>query len=554
MVDVTDRHYRYMMRLITKHTLLYTPMIVDNALIRAPHAHALYTEHQAMEHPLVAQLGGSDAGSLARAAQICQAQGFQAININVGCPAPSASGHSYGACLMSQPDFPLAVRAVTQAVTIPVSIKCRIGLNKEESYEFFRNFVRQCHTLGGVQHFIIHARKAMLNLKSAGKNLTIPPLNYDFVYRLKEEFPHLHVELNGGVETLDQVAEHLARGVDGVMLGRAAWKQPYTFSGVDARFYNDPTPPLTRKQVAEEYLLYVEREWERNVREIAEFHAKHGLSVDGAAPVAAATVDGQSAQVHAAVAADAANIEAQSSSQRTAASASEESNGGLRHGESYLSQLCPAALDPRTLLRPIGYLYTHEPGYRRFRLLFEEGLLHHRDWTLRHILERAMAAVEPPPARDWGVKDAGSHHSGRATHARARARSAQLSRCQGGSDGARRSSQSAYVFVHDHFFCRFSYEYTAAAKAEMDRAREALAAGGPAAAARAAAHAQHARNHPSAADRAAGAAGANGHAAADADVSVSVSLASVDGESQCSAASADADQPASQARCATAEA
>lgn len=419
MVDVTDRHYRYMMRLITKHTLLYTPMIVDNALIRAPHAHSLYTEHQALEHPLVAQLGGSDADSLARAAQICQAQGFQAININVGCPAPSASGHSYGACLMSQPDFPLAVRAVTQAVTIPVSIKCRIGLNKEESYEFFRNFIHQCHTVGGVNHFVVHARKALLNLRSAGKNLTVPPLNYDFVYRIKEEFPHLHIELNGGVDSLDQVAEHLSRGVDGVMMGRAAWKQPYTFADVDARFYGDSTPPLSRKEVAEQYLLYVEREWEKNVREIAEFNAKHGLSVDGAAPSPAASAatttgtgaDEQSAQVHAAAAADAANSEAQSSSQRTAASASEEANGGLRHGESYLSQLCPPALDPRTLLRPIGYLYTHEPGYRRFRLLFEEGLLRHRDWSLRHILERAMAAVEPPPPRDWGVKDAGSKHN-----------------------------------------------------------------------------------------------------------------------------------------------
>jgi tRNA-dihydrouridine synthase A len=479
MVDVTDRHYRYMFRLISRHTLLYTPMIVDNALQRAPHAATLYTDHQAMEHPLVAQLGGNEAASMARAAKICEAQGFQAININVGCPAPSAIGHAYGACLMSDPDFHLVCRAMVDAVKIPVSVKCRIGLNKEESWEFFEAFIQRCYEQGGIRHFIIHARKALLNLKSAGKNLTVPPLNYDFVYRLKKEYPDCVVELNGGVESLEAAAVHVEKGgVDGVMFGRLAWKQPYLFSGVDQKFYGSTEQPLTRLEVVEKYLAYVEKEWEKNVKEIAEFEARHAAAIaeataeakrDPAAAVAKAVaalnkqappVQQQQQQEHgseeakeqqvqpplpslhqqpqqnhselvaAAVAADAAV---------SAAQAAGIPMPGLRHGDTYLSRFAPHQLDPRQLLRPLGYLYTHEPGYRRFRLLFEEGLLRHKDWPLRHIVERAMAAVEPPPPREWGPKDSG-------------------------------------------------YEYSAAAKAEMDAARLALAQGGAAAAARA--HAQ----------------------------------------------------------------
>jgi len=518
MVDVTDRHYRYLLRLISKHTLLYTPMIVDNALQRAPHAHALYTEHRAMEHPVVAQLGGNEAESMARAAKILEAQGFQAVNINVGCPAPSAIGHAYGACLMSDPTFPRVCRAMVDAVRVPVTVKCRIGLNKDESWEFFEAFIRRCYTEGGIRHFVIHARKALLNLKSAGKNLTVPPLNYSFVYRLKQAYPDCIIELNGGVDSLDAAAEHLAQGVDGVMFGRLAWKQPYVFSGVDQRFFGEKEPPLSRKEVAEKYLAYVEEEWERNQREIREFEEKNAAALAKARSEFPAEADAASAAapealptpdplVAAAVAADAAvsasSLPAGAKERTKASSAASETVPGLRHGQPMLSLVAPAPLDPRQLLRPIGYLYTHEPGYRRFRLLFEEGLLRHRDWSLRHIVERAMAAVEPPPLREWGTKDAG-------------------------------------------------FEYCAQAKAEMDAARLALSQGGQAAAARA--HAQgkkHALDFINSANGSNGAAASAAAAATAGDKAdeslcaelAATSLKAADGETQCSAASAASAAP-----------
>jgi len=379
MVDVSDRHFRSLIRMLSKRVVLYSPMIIDNALMHAPYAHALYTHHDASEHPLIAQLGGFDGRTLIEAAKRCQQQGFQAVNINVGCPAPSAIGHAYGACLMASEGFPLALKALTSCpdIHIPITVKCRIGLNTDDSYEFFRQFVvEKCYKIGGISRFIVHARKAILGLKSAGRNLTVPPLNYEYVYRLKREYPHLHIELNGGVHTIDEMKQHLEHGVDGIMVGRAAWKSPFFLSKVDQELFGDNTRPIrTRKEVAEEYLEYAEREWQQNQREIREYQAKQSLH--------------------------------QTSSE------AEDSKDTAPDGSPSINppQLPPWPLDPRSLLKPLGYLYAGQPGYRHFRLLFEEGMLrlarthpdgvdeYDEEWTMRHVVERAMKAVEPPPAR-----------------------------------------------------------------------------------------------------------------------------------------------------------
>ena len=421
MVDVSDRHFRFLLRLISKRVVLYTPMIVDNALCRAPHANALFTQHQAMEHPLVAQLGGSEAAGLVAAARRCEAQGFQAINLNVGCPAPSAIGHKYGACLMSEPSFPSVVRQVVDAVSIPVTIKCRIGLNANDSYEFFKSFVTACHEIGGVTHFIVHARKAILNLKSAGKNLTIPKLNYDFVRQIKAEMPHLRIEINGGVDSVEQAKEHIDSGLDGVMIGRLAWKHPYALSTVDKLIYGDDTPPLSRIEIARRYIEYIEQEWAQNQKELAEY-AEWTEKENAAAEAKAAAEP-------AAASGDAPDGE------------SEATRAPLKESPFPI----PHPLDARTLIKPLGYLWTHEPGYRHFRLLLEEGLLRHQEWSMREILERAIAAVEPPPARQWGDKDEGFEYS---PAAKEEMKQAQAALAAGGAAAQARHKQQQQLQVH----------------------------------------------------------------------------------------------------------
>lgn len=236
MMDLTDRHFRYLLRLITRRTLLYSEMIVAQAVIHGDRERLLAT-HPA-EGPVALQLGGDDPELLAEAARIGAGFGYAEINLNVGCPSDRVQSGNFGACLMADPqrvaDMVLAMR---EAVDVPVTVKHRIGIDHQDSYEQMRAFVEVVAGAGrgrasAADAFTVHARKAWLQGLSPKENRTVPPLRYDDVYRLKEELPGLTVELNGGVTSLGQAADHLAR-VDGVMIGRALYEDPLSFAGAD---------------------------------------------------------------------------------------------------------------------------------------------------------------------------------------------------------------------------------------------------------------------------------------------------------------------------------
>jgi tRNA-dihydrouridine synthase A len=254
MMDRTDRHYRYYMRQITRHTLLYTEMITTAALLHGDQAKLL--GFSAIEKPLALQLGGDDPQHLARCARLAKDWGYDEVNLNVGCPSDRVQQGHFGACLMAQPELVArGVAAMRQATSLPVTVKHRIGIDDRDRYEDMAHFVETV-AAAGCDRFIVHARKAVLQGLSPRDNRTIPPLRYEDVYRLKADFPTLRIEINGGITTLPQVAVHLHH-VDGVMLGRAAYDQPYLFATADACFFGDPTPPRTRRQVLNAMLAYL---------------------------------------------------------------------------------------------------------------------------------------------------------------------------------------------------------------------------------------------------------------------------------------------------------
>ena len=245
MMDRTDRHYRRMMRLISKRTLLYTEMITPNAIVHGDREKLLGHDE---ESPCSLQLGGDDPVALAAAAKIGQEWGYDEINLNVGCPSDRVQNGNFGACLMRTPDVVArAFEAIRDAVDIEVTVKHRIGVDDLDRYEDMHNFVTVV-SAAGCKRFSVHARKAWLQGLSPKENRDIPPLRYSDVYRLKSEFPHLDIEINGGITTLEQAQEHL-RHVDAVMIGRAAYDNPYMFSQVDHLFYGDATTPLTEHEV-----------------------------------------------------------------------------------------------------------------------------------------------------------------------------------------------------------------------------------------------------------------------------------------------------------------
>jgi tRNA-dihydrouridine synthase A len=263
MMDWTDRHCRYFLRLITKHTLLYTEMITSSALIRG-HANYLL-QYDSFEHPIALQLGGSDPQELAAAAQLGEQFGYDAINLNVGCPSERVRSGSFGACLMLEPELVRdCVAAMRQAVNIPVTVKCRTGIDKIMSYSFLKNFV-QVVSEAGCQTFIVHARNAWLKGLSPKENREIPPLRYDYVYRLKEELPKLEIILNGGIKTHAEAAQHLAY-IDGVMIGREAYHNPYWLALVDYLFYGDEHSIPTRQELINAYLPYINQQLHMGVR------------------------------------------------------------------------------------------------------------------------------------------------------------------------------------------------------------------------------------------------------------------------------------------------
>lgn len=239
MMGWTDRHYRYMARLISPSALLYTVMITTGALIYGKQFRVL--DFDKAEHPVALQLGGSDPAELATCAKFAKEWGYDEVNLNCGCPSDRVQKGQFGACLMLSPALVAdCVKAMRDAVDLPVTVKTRIGVDNEDSYDFVRDFVGTVHEKGGCDVFIIHARKAWLNGLSPKDNRTIPPLNYDTVYRLKRDFPHLTLVLNGGLTDTAQVMDAMPH-VDGVMIGRAAYQTPYFLAALEQAIFGTET-------------------------------------------------------------------------------------------------------------------------------------------------------------------------------------------------------------------------------------------------------------------------------------------------------------------------
>jgi tRNA-dihydrouridine synthase A len=256
MMERTDRHYRYFMRQITHCTLLYTEMITASAILRGNRDKLL--GFSSVELPLALQLGGDDPEQLAECARLAEDWGYSEVNLNVGCPSDRVQSGHFGACLMAQPMLVArCVAAMRRVTTLPVTVKHRIGINGLERYEDLARFVRLV-ARAGCDRFIVHARIAVLQGLSPRENRTVPPLRYTDVYRLKADFPELVIEINGGITTLAQASEHL-RAVDGVMIGRAAYDNPYLFALADALYFATEAPRPTRRQVIEAMIPYVEQ-------------------------------------------------------------------------------------------------------------------------------------------------------------------------------------------------------------------------------------------------------------------------------------------------------
>ncbi|KAF1022757.1 MAG: tRNA-dihydrouridine(20/20a) synthase [Paracidovorax wautersii] len=259
MLDWTDRHCRYFHRLLTRHALLYTEMVTTGALIHGDVERHLRLD--AAEHSVALQLGGSEPGDLAHAARLGEQWGYDEINLNCGCPSERVQRGAFGACLMAEPQLVAdGVKAMRDAVAIPVTVKHRIGIDREERYGFVRDFVGTVAE-EGCQTFIVHARNAWLKGLSPKENREIPPLRYELAYRLKQEFPHLHIGINGGIDDDAKVQTHLAH-VDSVMVGREAYHNPWWLSTWDAQHLGaaEPAQPLTREAVEAAMVDYMRRE------------------------------------------------------------------------------------------------------------------------------------------------------------------------------------------------------------------------------------------------------------------------------------------------------
>jgi len=257
MMACTDRHFRYLVRLISKHAVLYTEMVTAGALLHGDRDRFLAFDPS--EHPIALQIGGSEPSEMAHCAVLAEQAGYDEVNINVGCPSSRVQKGRFGACLMAEPDLVArCVESMRQAADLPVTVKTRLGIDARDSYQALTEFVSTvakagCHT------FIIHARKAWLRGVSPKENRQVPPLRHDRVYRLKQDFPQLRFVLNGGIKTTHQAEQHL-KYVDGVMVGRETYNNPFMLVDVDRLIYGVRAPVPTRQDLLSEYLRYVDEQ------------------------------------------------------------------------------------------------------------------------------------------------------------------------------------------------------------------------------------------------------------------------------------------------------
>ncbi|KJG19887.1 tRNA-dihydrouridine synthase A [Photobacterium iliopiscarium] len=257
MLDWTDRHCRYFHRLMSKEALLYTEMVTTGAIIHGKGDFLAYNEE---EHPLALQLGGSNPVDLARCAKLAADRGYDEINLNVGCPSDRVQNGMFGACLMGEAELVAqCVAAMREVADIPVTVKTRIGIDEQDSYEFLSYFVGTVSEKGGCDNFIIHARKAWLKGLSPKENREVPPLDYPRVYQLKQDFPQLTMAINGGIKTFEEMEQHLQH-LDGVMVGREAYQSPYLMAEVDQRLFGSERPIMKRREVIEAMYPYIERQ------------------------------------------------------------------------------------------------------------------------------------------------------------------------------------------------------------------------------------------------------------------------------------------------------
>lgn len=263
MLDWTDRHCRYFYRLLSRHAVLYTEMVTTGAILHGnPERHLQFNQ---AEHPVALQLGGSNPPDLALCAKIAEDYGYDEVNLNIGCPSDRVQNGRFGACLMAEPALVAeCVAAMRQAVSIPVTVKSRIGIDDRDSYAELTQFVGDV-AASGCETFIIHARKAWLSGLSPKQNRHIPPLRYDVVLQLKQDFPQLEIIINGGIDTLDSCLT-LLNTVDGVMLGREIYHNPYLLSEVDNRLFGDHFPLKTRQELILALIPYVQQQLQQGVR------------------------------------------------------------------------------------------------------------------------------------------------------------------------------------------------------------------------------------------------------------------------------------------------
>ena len=281
MMDCTDRHERYFLRLISKNTLLYTEMIVDEAINRGDKKKLL--EFNINEKPVALQIGGSSPKLLAQASKIGEDFGYDEINLNLGCPSKKVEKNKFGACLMKEPNLVADCLSKMQASTkLPVTIKTRIGYDDVEDYENFHNFISILKSTG-IKTFIIHARKAMLGKFTPKQNLNIPPLKYDYVYNLKKDFPNEEIIINGGITSIKEINDHLKK-TDGTMIGRAAYHTPYLLADIEKEIFQNKKIP-SRQEVIENLIPYVKEELKKGTRlnqimrhTLGLFHGQSGAS------------------------------------------------------------------------------------------------------------------------------------------------------------------------------------------------------------------------------------------------------------------------------------